>query len=128
MVACSDRNFRAGLSEFKARLEPGGVDRIVEPGGPHIFLKDPTAWDRAKFLITQHGVKHILLVGHAGCGAYADMYKDSGHSEEQLNSIIKEDLKTIGESFKQQIPGTKLWLYFARPEGDRVLFEPIIKD
>ncbi len=128
---CSDRDFREPVAEFHARFEEAGVDRIIEPGGPLVLHLELTegighAVERAEFLIKHHGITFAVLFGHHKCGAYADKYKNSGWSQERIDQQVKDDLLSIKEAL-EKLFGDKLkvYLFFAKPEGSRVRFEPL---
>jgi hypothetical protein len=130
-VACSDRDYRQALSEFHACLEASGVDRIVEPGGPLVMLLEfaegrGNIVERAEFLVKHHKIYNILLIGHHQCGAYKDKYKSLEWGEERIDEQVKRDLLLVKEKIRTRIRGDFcVYLFFMRPEKDRVVFEPL---
>ena len=126
-VDCSDRDYRKAFAEFNSLLEPFGVDRIVEPGGPLVFLEElgkrrQPELTRAKFLIKHHGVKYLVLVGHHACGAYRVRLPKL--AEQELDRIINKDLLLLKKRLAK-ILNINVSAFFAAPKGDRVKFQPL---
>ncbi len=127
-VACSDRDYRQALAEFHARFEQAGLDRIVEPGGPQVLSLESAdlAIKRVRFLVNQHGISAVVLIGHHKCGAYAAVYEPQGWSQEQIDEQVKTDLRAVGRGLLEAFGNSiRIYLFFAEPVGDRVRFTPL---
>jgi hypothetical protein len=122
-VYCSDRNFRQAQEEFLGTLEAYGVDRIIEPGGSKIFITDPLAIGRLEFLIDNHGVREIFLIGHNNCGAYRAEIPQA--DEQLLEDEVKSDLEKAKNIISDKLKQIKVECVYARSVKDRVKFEKV---
>lgn len=79
---CIDRRFKRGIVELKKALNIEKVDRITVAGGAK-DLADPENIGDRKYVLKQimksiklHKPPHIVIMAHAGCGAYGNTPKE----------------------------------------------------
>jgi hypothetical protein len=76
-------------------------------------------------LIRGHGIKHITLVAHDGCGYYKERYRFD--TPEQIVKQQKDDLRTAAEWVAGSHPDASIVMYFAKPEGNKIAFEELTR-
>lgn len=129
-VYCSDGRVGEHFDDFLQNgLKLPRYDRVALPGGPaclaghtEAHVAEEGVVDELNFLVEAHGLKRVVLIAHAGCAFYSTRLH---LPTEYLEAQQKIDLvKAAG--FIQRITGIKqIDGYFARPQQDRVMFEPV---
>ncbi len=77
----------------------------------------------ARFLVVGHGIKHIALLAHEGCGYYkAQLAHESG---EALRGRQLTDLRNAAAWLRACHPGVDVSSYFARPSAGHVVFDSV---
>lgn len=83
VVYCSQCDMQHPAEDFVENyLGITAFDRLVIPGGPWVLCGDrsraPAYWDigacQAKFLIANHDLPEVVLIGHDYCGWYRHLY------------------------------------------------------
>ena len=130
-VYCSDGRMGEHFDDFLQNgLKLPRYDRVALPGGPACLAGHTEAHvaehgvvDELNFLVEVHGLERVVLIAHAGCAFYGTRLH---LPSEYLEAQQKIDLvKAAG--FITRITGIKsMDAYFARPNRDHVLFEPVV--
>lgn len=132
VVCCSDGRYHSHIENFVDRvLALPQSDLLMIPGGPHAFqlvsIYPKARWASKfflEFLTKHHPISRIVLVGHENCFWYESILL--GNIE--LNMLKKrqqQDLRNVSEIVRGICPGSKVELYFARPENKTVLFSKL---
>jgi hypothetical protein len=129
-VYCSDGRFTDAVEDLAQHLGHERIDTLTLPGGPGLlnrwsadYLESDMVMRAANFLIRGHHITEVLLLAHAGCGYYQTRHGALGPdfiAEQQLT-----DLRTAAEELRKLHPGITVHLYFVRPHGSSIHFEPV---
>ncbi len=129
-IYCSDGRFTDAVEDLAQHLGHERIDTLTIPGGPGVlnrwvadYLESDTLFRAARFLIEGHHITDVLLLAHAGCGYYQARHGSLGPefiAEQQL-----KDLRHAAEELQKAYDGLHVHLYFTRPHGDRIHFEPV---
>lgn len=129
-VYCSDGRFTDAVEDLAQHLGHERIDTLTLPGGPGLlnrwsaeYLESDMVTRAAHFLIRGHHITEVLLLAHAGCGYYHARHGSLGPefvAEQQLT-----DLRTAAEELRKTFPHLTVHLYFVRPHGSAIHFEPI---
>lgn len=129
-VYCSDGRFTDAVEDLAKHLGHERIDTLTLPGGPGLlnrwsaeYLESDMVTRAAHFLIRGHHITEVLLLAHAGCGYYHTRHGALGPefvAEQQLT-----DLRTAAEELRKTFPQLTVHLYFVRPHGSAIHFEPI---
>lgn len=129
-VYCSDGRFTDAVEQLLHHLGHGRLDTLTLPGGPGLLnfwagsMLEADHVDRAaKFLIRGHGIDHVVLLAHAGCGHYRARY--AGRSAKEIEATQLDDLRMAAKSIRAARPGLDVKLFYASPEGERVRFDGV---
>lgn len=127
---CSDGRFTDAIEELLHGLGHPRLDTLTIPGGP--ALLDLTSSNlgavevmrnAATFLILGHGVTHVVLFGHAGCGYYKARF--NYESPEAMRRRQLDDLRQAARWVRGEHQTLHVMTYFATPEGERVRFDEV---
>lgn len=129
-VYCSDGRFTEAVEDLLRHLGHARLDTMTMPGGPGLF----NAWEAslfeadqarraAQFLIRGHGIEHVVLLAHAGCGYYRQKYP--GRPPSQMRKSQEDDLRVAAREIARTRAGLRIALYYASTEGERVRFDPV---
>jgi hypothetical protein len=129
-IYCSDGRFTDAVEDLAQHLGHERIDTLTIPGGPGLlnrwvadYLESDTITRAAHFLIKGHHIAEVLLLAHAGCGYYQVRHGSLGPefiAEQQLT-----DLRHAAEEIQKAHPGISVRLFFTRPHGTRIHFEPV---
>ncbi|PTL83109.1 carbonic anhydrase [Vitiosangium sp. GDMCC 1.1324] len=129
-VYCSDGRFTDAVEDLAQHLGHERIDTLTLPGGPGLlnrwsadYLESDMVTRAAHFLIRGHHITEVLLLAHAGCGYYQSRHGSLGPdfvAEQQLS-----DLRAAAEELRKTFPGIAVHLYFVRPHGTAIHFEPL---
>jgi hypothetical protein len=129
-VYCSDGRFTDAVEDLAQHLGHERIDTLTLPGGPGLlnrwsadYLESEMVMRAAKFLIQGHHITEVLLMAHAGCGYYQKRHGALGPefvAEQQLT-----DLRTAAKELRKAHPELTVHLYFVRPHGADIHFEPV---
>ncbi|MFP2924572.1 carbonic anhydrase [Pyxidicoccus sp. 3LG] len=129
-IYCSDGRFTDAVEDLAQHLGHDRIDTLTIPGGPALlnrwvadYLESDVITRAARFLIESHHIEDVLLLAHAGCGYYQHRHGSLGPefvAEQQLT-----DLRHAAEELQKAYPGMRVHLYFTRPHGSRIQFQPI---
>lgn len=132
-VYCSDGRVGEHFDDFLQNgLKLPRYDRVALPGGPaclaghtEAHVAEQGVVDELKFLVEVHGLERIVLIAHAGCAFYSTRLHLPGEylEAQQKIDLVKAALFIRRITGLQRVDG-----YFARPERDRVMFEPVALD
>lgn len=130
-IYCSDGRFTQPVEDLLHSLGHARLDTVTMPGGPGLLnhlsasYADADAMGRsASFLIRAHGISEVVLLAHHGCGYYR--HKRPTDSPEQIEKRQLDDLRLAAKAIAKLDPKLAVHLYFARPHGGTVQFEPIV--
>jgi len=129
-VYCSDGRFTDAVEDLAKHLGHERIDTLTLPGGPGLlnrwsadYLESDMVTRAAQFLIRGHHITEVLLLAHAGCGYYQSRHGSLGPdfvAEQQLT-----DLRTAADELRKVFPHLTVHLYFVRPHGTAIHFEPV---
>lgn len=129
-IYCSDGRFTDAVEDLAQHLGHERIDTLTIPGGPGLlnrwvadYLESDVVTRAARFLIEGHHITDVLLLAHAGCGYYNARHGSLGPefiAEQQLT-----DLRHAAEELKKAYAHLNVHLYFTRPHGARIHFEPV---
>lgn len=129
-IYCSDGRFTDAVEDLAQHLGHERIDTLTIPGGPALlnrwvadYLESDTISRAARFLIEGHHITEVLLLAHAGCGYYQARHGAMGAefiAEQQLT-----DLRHAAGELQKAHPGIQVRLFFTRPRGSRIHFEPV---
>jgi hypothetical protein len=129
-VYCSDGRFTQAVEDLLRHLGHARLDTMTMPGGPGLFntweaslLEADQARRAAQFLIRGHGIEHVVLLAHAGCGYYRQKYP--GRPPAQMRKSQEDDLRVAAREIAKTRAGLRIALYYASAEGGRVRFDPV---
>ena len=121
-VFCSDERFAEATLEFLKSIGVENADLLVVPGGPAFIAQGETAIvERLELLIREHRAKRVILIAHDDCGYYKHRYPHL--SSDRRREVELGDLRKAVEVVKRY--GVEVKAYFARLEGNTVVFEEV---
>jgi hypothetical protein len=130
-IYCSDGRFTQPVEDLLHSLGHARLDTVTMPGGPGLLnhlsasYADADAMTRsASFLIRAHAIKEVVLLAHHGCGYYK--HKRPIDAPEQIEHRQLDDLRHAAKAIAKVDPAIVVHLYFARPVGGHVKFEPLV--
>jgi carbonic anhydrase len=119
---CSDGRFTESVRELLLRLGHDRLDTLTIPGGAaalnYLLVKGA-----ATFLITGHRIERVVLIAHADCGHYKARFR--GRPAEELEVRQRTDLQTAARMLLRAHATLAMDAFFARPDAEGVLFEPV---
>jgi carbonic anhydrase len=131
-IYCSDGRFTDAVEELVHGLGHARLDVLCMPGGPALLDLGSASFSAleamrtsASFLIRGHGLKHVTLIAHDGCGYYKERYRFE--TPEEIVKQQKDDLRTAAEWLAGSHPDASITMYFAKPEGNKIAFEEITR-
>jgi hypothetical protein len=129
-VYCSDGRFTDSVEELLHSLGHPRLDTLTLPGGPALFELTTadfsgleTVRRAATFLIAAHGIKHVVLLAHEGCGYYRA--RSRGADPQRVIARQVSDLRSASRWFRAAHAAVAVELFYARVLGPRVQFERI---
>lgn len=127
-ISCSDGRFAKAVNELLLCEGHGNIDTLTLPGGVALLSytsathSERDAVRRAlQFMFLHHDIRRVFLIGHHGCAYYREHLR--GMSVESIERRQLEDLRDSARAVARLRPGLRLDLYFARIQGDSVVFE-----
>jgi len=130
-VYCSDGRFTDAVEELLHSIGHPRLDTMTLPGGPALF--ELTTADfagleatrtAASFLVKGHGIEHVVLLAHEGCGYYRS--RNPGLEAEDIIQKQLADLRSAGRWFHGAMPQVDVRLYIARiNKAGRVAFHVV---
>lgn len=129
-IYCSDGRFTDAIEELLRHLGHARLDTLTMPGGPALLnflaagFADLDAMKRAASLLVQsHSTTRAVLVAHAGCAYY--QARHASRSAAEIEALQQNDLRIAKRALTGGQSTLAVDLYFARPQKDRVVFEPV---
>ena len=128
---CSDGRIGAHSDDFLTNgLKLPRYDRVCLPGGPACLAGHPQAQleeqgvvDELKFLVEAHALGRVVLIAHEHCAFYASRLE---LMEPRLERVQRADLVRAA-AYVHRVTGLEaIEAYFARLDGNRVMFEPVV--
>lgn len=129
-IYCSDGRVGEHFDDFLTNsLKLPRYDRLALPGGPaclaghtEAYVQEQGVVDELRFLVDAHGLDRVILIAHAGCAFYGTrLHLPSAYLEPQQ----RIDLVKAAGCIQRITKVPHIEAYFARPDGDRVGFEPV---
>ena len=118
-VYCSDGRFTHAVEELLDSIGHARLDTMTLPGGPALF--ELTTADfagleamrtAATFLVRGHGIKHVVLLAHEGCGYYRT--RNPGAEPGSIREKQVDDLRGAARWLHGAMPQLDIRLYYAR--------------
>ncbi|MEI7892096.1 MAG: hypothetical protein WCI05_03340 [Myxococcales bacterium] len=129
-VYCSDGRFTDAVEELLHGLGHARLDTLTIPGGPALLDLTSsgtgaldTTRAAASFLVRGHGLRHVTLLAHEGCGYYRERYRLE--SPEAMLRRQLADLRGAARWITNTHPSIEVALYFARIEAGVVVFDAV---
>lgn len=129
-IYCSDGRVGEHFDDFLQNgLKLPRYDRVALPGGPaciaghtEAHVEEAGVMEELRFLVEVHQLRRVVLIAHAGCAFYtARLHLPAAYLESQQRIDLVKAARLIRTSTKiEAVEG-----YFARPEGGRVIVEPV---
>jgi carbonic anhydrase len=106
-VYCSDGRFTLAVDEHMQALGHERFDTVTVPGGPALLHMGGTTnimhvdhmRSSTSFLVRGHGIKHVVLFAHEGCGWY----------KAQAAGALNAFYASIPEAQRSQILEARRW-------------------
>lgn len=129
-IYCSDGRVGEHFDDFLQNgLSLPRYDRVALPGGPaclaghtEAHVEEQGVLDELRFLVEAHELERVVLIQHAGCAFYTSRLGLPGAYLEPQQRI---DLVKAAGFIQRLLAIRRIDAYFARPTGDRVVFEPV---
>ena len=131
VINCSAWDFRPYFAEFAEKyLKFTEYDHLAVPGGIQIlsmasfFVKLASMMMKwVEFLVTHHGLKKIVILGHDDCSWYKDFRFGPIHVDLKKRQI--DDLLAVAQMLRSKL-NIAVEIYFAQPQADgKVVFSAI---
>ena len=126
-IYCSDGRFTHAVEDHCEDLGHERVDTMTLPGGPALLTSGPADLSEvhvfsraAHFLIEAHGIKHVFLFAHAGCGFYRA--RCGRLADEAIRRLQIDNLHAAYASLRRHFPQLAVTCCYATPEGNAVTF------
>jgi len=117
IVTCIDYRLQEYINNWIAQnFEPGSFDRVALAGGVKNL---EVILDQAKTSSRLHNIRRAILINHEDCGAYGAENIPDQETELKRHT---EDLKSMAERIKSELPDLNVESYFLRLDGT---FEPV---
>ncbi|MFA6296060.1 MAG: carbonic anhydrase [Patescibacteria group bacterium] len=126
---CIDFRFKDAVIKFLSQeLKLKKADIIVLAGASKNFA-DPKDLANKKTALTQleisaklHGIKKIILIDHADCGAYGGLKAFNNDAELEKKAHLK-NLKKAQSILSKKFKSIEIILYFANLKNKKIIFE-----
>ncbi len=131
VVHCSDPRFQKHFGEFlRSRLGLETYGLIAVPGGAHFLTMldylpkfSWVGWRWVKFLVDFSRPRRLVLIAHDDCRWYKDT-RFWQHGDDWKGAALA-DLGKVRDGFRERFGAITVEAYFARLEGEEVVFEPV---
>lgn len=129
-VYCSDGRYGTHFDDFLQQgLGLPHYDLVVLPGGPGCLaghteadLEAAEVIGELKFLADAHKLERLVLIQHEGCAYYSHRV---GVGPEQVIALQRADLVRVAFQIRRVSANLKIEGYFARLDGERLVFEAV---
>lgn len=129
VLYCSDGRYGSATERFLQRaLSLPRYDRLVFPGGAGSLGSHPAAWRTAealleslRFLVSEHGLRRVVLVAHDDCGFYR---KRLGIPPSEAKGLQLADLRTAAGRIRS-CGSVDVEAWFAEKTKDGIRFEAV---
>jgi carbonic anhydrase-like protein len=129
-IYCSDGRFTHVVEDHCEDLGHERIDTMTLPGGPALLTSGPANLSEvhvfsgaAQFLIEAHGIKHVFLFAHAGCGFYRA--RCSRLPDEAVRRMQIENLRAARASLRRQFPKLAVTCSYVATDGETVTFTDV---
>ena len=129
-VYCSDGRFTHAVEDHCEDLGHERIDTMTLPGGPALLTTGPADLSEvhvfsrsAQFLIESHGIKHVFLFAHAGCGFYRA--RCGRLPDEAVRRLQLENLQAARASLRRHFPQLAVACWYVAADGDAVTFTDV---
>jgi carbonic anhydrase-like protein len=120
VVCCSDHRFQTGIQEFLSQgLRIENYDLLAIPGGPQCLTLVEylpkfswVGWRWTRFLLEDHELKRLILVGHQDCSWYNDLPLHL-HESPEPRKRQEQDLRRAKLAITKELPHMNVETYFA---------------
>ena len=129
-VYCSDGRVGEHFDDFLQNgLNLPRYDRVALPGGPASLagyaearVAQEGAVDELKFLVEHHGLTRVILIQHERCAFYTARLKVP---EANMAALQRADLVRAAYFIRHVTGLAQIDAYFARKDGDAIVFDPV---
>lgn len=129
-IYCSDGRFTHAVEDHCEDVGHERIDTMTLPGGPALLVSGPADLSEvhvfsraADFLIEGHGITHVFLFAHAGCGFYRARCARLG--DEAIRRLQIDNLQAARASLRRNFPHLVVTCGYAGIEGDAVTFTDV---
>ena len=129
-IYCSDGRFTNIVEGLLRVLGHDRLDTLTMPGGPALFnpwlsgmSHSMAIEESARFLIESHGIAHVFLLAHDGCG----FYRKHCHRMDPaaLRGQQEADLRLAAQTILRTQSAVDVRLYRGVVDGQRISFAPV---
>jgi hypothetical protein len=131
-IYCSDGRFTHAVEDHCEDLGHERIDTMTLPGGPSLLttwpadLSEVHVFSRAaQFLIEAHGIKHVFLFAHEGCGFYRARCGRLPDAEIQRLQI--EHLHAAQAALKRHDPDLGFTCCYVSTAGGAITFTDVTR-
>jgi hypothetical protein len=129
-VYCSDGRFTESVEELLHAIGHSRLDTLTMPGGPGLLdltsasvgAVDVTR-PALSFLVVGHGLSHVVLISHAGCGYYRDRFRYDSPASIERRQLA--DLRGAAKHVRTAHPKVEVVNFYARAEAGHIRFETV---
>lgn len=130
-IYCSDGRWGEAFDEFcHKHLQLPRYDRLALAGGPACFApRDEKArglyeagLEQLAFLVRVHELKHIILITHYGCAAYAEALQ---REPDACLPAQLADLRAVSDMLRRRFAGVQVEAYLAMRRGAALTFHAL---
>lgn len=129
VLYCSDGRYGTATERLLQRaLSLPRYDRLVFPGGAGALGSHPAAWRDAealleslRFLVSEHGLRRVVLVAHDDCGFYS---KRLGIPAAEAKDRQLADLRTAAGRIRS-CGSVEVEAWYAEKAEDGIRFESV---
>jgi len=129
-VYCSDGRVGEHFDDFlQSGLGFPRYDRLALPGGPASLagyaearVAQEGAVDELKFLVDAHSLTRVVLIQHENCAFYTARLNVG---VQHVAALQRADLVRAAYFIRHVTSLENIDAYFARQEGDAIVFDPV---
>lgn len=135
VLQCDEEFFQEAYQRFRKEYLGIETDPIAVPGGVKALTaiegdlpKELASVKRAVVeTLKRHAPRRVVLTAHSQCLIYDVIaaWQDKGN---EVKARQMDDLQKARDVIRSWFPDTKVEIYYAQKEGDKLRFMPILKE